>query len=290
MNITFIGLGRMGKAMVRRLLQANYNVTVFNRTFSKQEEMANLGAKTSQSIAQAVANADVVLSCLLDDNAVLSVSREMLPHLKPNVIHMSLATILPDTAKLLQQMHTEKGAIYVSGVVLGVPTVADKGGLTAFYAGQVSDHEKIEAVLKTFSAHVIYLGEDIHASNVMKICLNYSLVTAIELISEVYAFAEKSGLDTVIVQQALHEIYGHPAFKRYIDKIHDRNFDDVNFNMLGGNKDVALFQEAFSKVGVAPELANVAKSRFTDALAQGMQEKDWSAIYEIIRKDAGLNQ
>ncbi len=132
------------------------------------------------------------------------------------------------------------------------------------------------------------LGDKINAPNVIKICLNYGLITTIELVSELYAFTEKSGVDTEIVRNALHQVFAHPAFKRYVDKIHDRNFDEVNFDMLGGNKDVSIFQEAFSRVGVAPEIGNIVKSRFTSALAQGMEHKDWSGIYEIIRSNAGL--
>ena len=118
--------------------------------------------------------------------------------------------------------------------------------------------------------------------------MNYSLITAIELISELYTFAEKSGVDTEIVKMGLHQIYGHPAFKLYIDKIHDRNFSEVNFDMVGGHKDVNIFQEAFSKVGVAPEIANIVRSRFISALAQNMHDKDWSGIYEVVRSQSGL--
>ena len=86
----------------------------------------------------------------------------------------------------------------------------------------------------------------------------------------------------------MHQIYGHPAFKRYIDKIYDRDFDEVNFDMIGGNKDISVFQEAFARVGVVPDFGNIIKSRFISALAHGMENKDWSGIYEIVRSQAGL--
>ena len=118
--------------------------------------------------------------------------------------------------------------------------------------------------------------------------MNYSLITALELISELYAFAEKSGLDKDIVQYGLNEIYGHPAFKLYIDKIKDRNFDEVNFDMKGGMKDVSIFQKAFSDVGVKPKLGDLVKERYIAAFENKMEDKDWSGIYEVIRKEAGL--
>jgi len=288
MKLTFIGLGKMGSAMVERLLQAGYEVAVYNRTPAKTISLVEKGAIAKDSVIEAVKDADVVMSCLLDDKAVTDVSNELLPYLKPGAVHISLATILPDTAVSLSQLHQKHNCFYLSAVVLGVPKVVKKGELTTFCAGEDQAIETAMPLLETFSSRVIPLGNDVKAPNVMKICMNYSLMTAIELISELYAFAEKSGLDSEIVKMGLHQIYGHPGFKGYIDKIHARNFDEVNFDMLGGNKDVTLFQQAFNKVGVAPELANVVKSRFNKALKEGMENKDWSGIYEIVRMESEL--
>ena len=118
--------------------------------------------------------------------------------------------------------------------------------------------------------------------------MNYSLMTAIELMSELFVFAEKSGLDIKIVKMGLQNIYGHPAFKRYIDKIAERDFDEVNFTMMGGQKDARIFKQAFLEAGVTPELTNLLNQRYDTALSLGMKDKDWSGIYEVVRKQSGL--
>jgi 3-hydroxyisobutyrate dehydrogenase-like beta-hydroxyacid dehydrogenase len=266
MKITFIGLGKMGAAMVERLLDAGYQVTIFNRTSSKMEPLLAMGAISSSSVGEAVKYANVVMTSLLDDKSVLEVTDKLIQAIQPGIIHIGLSTILPDTAKTLETRHKEHNSYYISAAVLGVPAVVRQGELTTFCAGHDAELKKVIPLLQAFSKNVIPMGDQIFAPNVMKICMNYSLITAIELISELYTFAEKSGLDTEIVKMGLHQIYGHPAFKLYIDKIHDRNFNEVNFDMVGGNKDVNLFQEAFSKVGVAPEIGNVVRSRFISAL------------------------
>lgn len=290
MNIAFIGLGKMGSAMVERLLSANFKVTVFNRTASKATPLVALGASLAPTIAQAVEHADVVMSCLLNDEAVLEMANEAVHHMKPKAIHMCISTILPDTSEQLKALHEHYQSNFVSAVVLGIPKVVQKGESTVFCAGEEHNLKLVWPLLQSFSANVFPLGDNIKAANIMKICLNYSLATALELISELYTFAEKSGLDTEVVKKGLHQIYGHPAFKLYIDKIHARDFNDVNFSMLGGNKDLTIFQEAFARVGVVPELGNVIKGRFISALAQGMEEKDWSGIYEVVRNESGLNE
>lgn len=290
MNITFIGLGAMGSAMVARLLLANYAVTVFNRTPEKAEPLIKLGATGALSITNAVSHADIVITSLLDDQAVLEVTDAMLIHLKPGAIHVGLSTVLPNTAEQLLKMHRTHNTHYFSAVVLGVPAVAKAGGLTTFCAGAHVVLEQVHPLLSTFSEHVIPLGDesDIKAPNLMKICMNYSLMTAIELMSELFVFAEKSGLDKEIVKMGLQSIYGHPAFKRYIDKIADRNFDEINFTMTGGQKDARIFRQAFLEAGIAPELVELLNHRYDTALSLGMKDKDWSGIYEVVRKQSGL--
>jgi 3-hydroxyisobutyrate dehydrogenase-like beta-hydroxyacid dehydrogenase len=289
MKITFIGLGKMGTAIVERLIEKGHEVKVYNRTASKMLALVQIGALSSDTLKDAVKDANLVMTSLLDDNAVLKVTNEMLSYLPKGSIHIGLSTILPDIAKDIEKYHHQHGSHYISAVVLGIPKVAKEGNLTTFCAG---NREKVEAVfplLSDFSGDVIPMEEDVTHPLLMKICMNYSLMTAIELISELYTFAEKSGLDKEYVKGGLHAIYGHPGFKQYINKIDEQTFDAVNFNMIGGNKDIALFQEAFAKVGVSPELANVTRSRFITALAQGKQDKDWSAIYEVIREQSGLS-
>lgn len=290
MNITFIGLGAMGTAMVERLLLANYSLTVFNRTPEKALPLVKLGAKVATSVAEAVSEANLIMTSLLDDKAVLEVSTAMLTTMKQDAIHLGLSTVLPATAENLLNLHRKKNTHYYSAVVLGVPAVAREGDLSTFCAGDPSILEKVHPFLSTFSAQVIPLGDesDIKAPNLMKICMNYSLMTAIELMSELFVFAEKSGLDKEIVKMGLENIYGHPAFKRYIDKIADRDFDEVNFSMKGGQKDAGIFKQAFFEAGLTPELCDLLNQRYENALSFGLQDKDWSAIYEVVRKKSGL--
>jgi len=291
-KITLIGLGKMGAAMGYRILEAGFPLTVFNRTQSKAQPLVEKGAIYADTVQSAVADADIILSSLLDDQSVFDVTLGeggIIESMRKSAVHVGMATILPATAEKLARQHQENGGRYVSAAVLGVPKVAAQGGLTTFCSGDEEVVLLSEPVLKTFSKAVINLGVDAKAPLIMKICMNYSLITALELISELYTFAEKSGLDKEIVQYGLHEIYGHPAFKLYVDKIKERNFDEVNFDMKGGNKDVSIFQKAFSDVGVTPRLGDLLKGRYISALANNMENKDWSAIYEIIRKEAGLD-
>jgi 3-hydroxyisobutyrate dehydrogenase-like beta-hydroxyacid dehydrogenase len=288
-HITFIGLGKMGSAMAEKLLKAGVPLTVYNRTPEKAEPFVALGAVHALSIKEAVENADVIFTSLIDDAALLDVTADILKFIKNGAIHVSTSTILPKTAETLDALHHQVGCVYVAAPVLGVPEAIRAKSATAYCAGNEAAAACIKPLLLAYTASVQYLGTRACDANVMKICLNYSLITTIELVSELYAFSEKSGLKTEIVQAALKQIYAHPAFQLYVDKVHDRTFDDVNFDMKGGNKDTALFQDAFAAVGVSPDIANIVRGKFTQALSNDMEHKDWSAIADIVRKRSGLS-
>jgi 3-hydroxyisobutyrate dehydrogenase-like beta-hydroxyacid dehydrogenase len=291
-KVCLIGLGKMGTAIATRMLSLNIPLTVYNRTHSKMQLLVTLGAKSAHTITEAVADVDLVITCLLDDNAMLEFVAGhdgLLSVLPTTATHISTATILPDTAVRLSELHQAHGSRYVSATVLGVPKAALIGKLTAFCAGDPEVVAVYDDMLKTFAESVNYLGTKIKAPQILKICMNYALMTTLELISELNVFAEKSGLDAEVLQKGLHHIYGHPAYKLYIDKIKERNFDDVNFDMKGGMKDVSVFQKAFTDRGIPPRLADLVKSRFISAIAHGMEDKDWSAIYEVVRDESGLS-
>jgi 3-hydroxyisobutyrate dehydrogenase-like beta-hydroxyacid dehydrogenase len=292
MKVALIGLGKMGSALAKRLLLAQYDLTVFNRTPEKMQPLIQAGAKGAASLKEAITEADIIISCLLDDKAVLETLADaegFLKLLKPRAIHINTATILPETSKKLTSLHTQYDSIYLAGNVLGVPKVAELGELTTIVAGNANAIEKCKPLFQAYSSKIINVGSEPHQANVIKICMNYLLVTAIEAFGELYTFAEKSGVEVDILNILLHSVFAHPAFKLYIDKIKTRNFDEVNFDLKGGNKDLNLFQQAFSNAGVVPSLANSIKDKFTIALAHELEKKDWSAITEITRKQANLN-
>jgi len=290
-RVTFIGLGKMGAAMATRLLEMGVPLTVYNRSQSKAQVFAQKGAQVAPSIAEAVSNADIIISCLFDDRSVIETSvgdTGIIAHMKPSSIHIGTATILPSTGEQLHDEHQKHNKHYISTAVLGVSKVAYAGKLITYYAGKQQFNQDCEQILGKFSERVIHMGEAPKLPLVMKTSMNYSLLTMLELISELYVFAEKSDVDIDIIQQSLHEIYGSPVFKRYIDKIKARDFDDVNFDMACGLKDVSTFQAALSNKGVVPKLGDILKGRYLSAMENGMEDKDWSGIYEMVRKESGL--
>lgn len=290
-NITFIGLGKMGTALAQRLLQANVNLTVYNRTASKIQPLVQAGAKSATSMQEAAKDADVIFTCLLDDNAVLQTvegEQGFLQFMRPGAIHIGTSTILPATSKTLSQLHQTHGSVYICNTVLGVPTVAEQGQLTSLVAGNPQAIAACEALIQSYSAKILQVGEQPYLANALKICINYMLAASIAAMGEVYTFAEKIGLNNDMVSGVLDSIFLHPAFKLYVQKIKNRDFDQVNFDLTAGLKDLNLFQQAFANENVVADIGSLVKNKLIAACALGLGEKDWSALTEVTRLNAGL--
>jgi 3-hydroxyisobutyrate dehydrogenase-like beta-hydroxyacid dehydrogenase len=125
-------------------------------------------------------------------------------------------------------------------------------------------------------------------ANSLKIAVNYMGASMIELMGEIYAFGERSGIESRFVDLLMKTMFSHPALHAYAERIRTRNFDDMGFELTGGLKDVELMLQASSDTRVAFPYASIVRDKLLVAIAHGTGGKDWSASYEIMRMNAGL--
>lgn len=126
------------------------------------------------------------------------------------------------------------------------------------------------------------------SSSIVTLALNYMVASLVELMGQVYAFGEKSGIDAHLLNQMMASMLAPPALKEYADRIRARDFDEVGFDLLSGLKDVQLMLQASTDTRVALPYASIIREKFLAAIARGMGGKDWSAICEVTRMNAGL--
>lgn len=292
MKVTFLGLGNMGSGMARNILNAGFDLTVWNRTLSKTESLAAAGAAVAASIPEAVSSADVIISSLMDDQSVLdNVSGEsgLIANMKPGATHVCVTTISPGLADRLLQMHRDAGTEYVSCPVLGRPDAAVEGSLIALVAGSEAGLEAAKPVIDTFTNVVMPVGTLPSHAATLKLCLNYTVISSIELMSEIYTCCDKSGLSLEEVEGYFKIIYGFPVLHMYAEKIRKREFADGGFRMTGGLKDVQLMLDTAANLGTRFEIGEIVKGKMQEGLKAGYQDLDWSAIYEVTRSRSGLD-
>jgi 3-hydroxyisobutyrate dehydrogenase-like beta-hydroxyacid dehydrogenase len=291
-KVGFIGLGKMGALIAQNILKAGFDLTVYNRTPEKMKPLIEKGAKRAPSPKEAATEADVVITCLMDDQSVLdTVTGEngLLAGLKPGGVHIGTATISPACATKLAELHRAHGSYYVAGPIFGRPDAAEAGTLLTYVAG---DREAIAACDSLFNAYTkshIYMGEDHQVVNSIKLAMNFMLVSFIELFSEVYTFAEKSGIDPEFTNELILTVLAHPVLKQYATRIRTRDFEPA-FDLRAGFKDVELMLQASTEVRAPLTIASAVREKFLTALASDMADKDWSAVSEVTRRNAGLRQ
>lgn len=292
MKVTFLGLGSMGAAMAGRILQAGHDLVVWNRTLEKAQALAAAGARTAASPAAAVRGAEVIVTSLMDDQSVLDVvrgSEGILDAFEPNAVHLCVTTISPECADQLGQLHEAHGSRFVSGPVAGRPDSAAAGQLLTFLAGDAMAIAVVKPVCEAYARKVFPLVGRPGLANLMKLCVNYMAVSIIELMGEIYAFGEKSGMDADVIREVFLDAFAHPALRGYASKIKDGKFSSAGgFALKAGLKDVRLMLSASAQIGVGFEIAKVVERKMVDAVAQGLEQADWSSIAVITRQEAGL--
>lgn len=293
MNVAFIGLGNMGSAIAGCVLKAGHELTVWNRTAAKTESLAARGAKVASSPAQAVRDAEVVITSLMDDKSVVDVVKAaegILAGLKPGAVHICVTTISPDCAEELAGLHAGHGSHFVAGPVVGRPDAAAAGQLTSLLAGDAKAVEMVTPVCRSYSTAIKVVSSRPAVASSLKLCINYNLISMIEMIGETYVLAEKCGVPLEAMRDFYQEsLFAHPALKMYAEKLRARDFGGRGgFVMKGGLKDVSLMISTAGSAGVQLEIGQIAKRKLEAGIAAGMGETDWSAIYEITRNEAGL--
>lgn len=290
-NVAFLGLGKMGSPMAANIAKAGFELTVYNRTPEKMQPLLALGARAVNSPRDAARRADVVVTNLMDDasvRAVVSGAEGIIAGLPAGAIHIGTTTNSPALAAELTTLHRGHGSHYVAAPVLGRPDAAAEKRLVGLVAGDHEIVERCRPLLVSFTATLTYLGPEPRVANSAKLALNYFIILLIDLMGEVYAWAEKSGISTEVMGGFFRAFLGHPGLQAYAAKIRARDFADAGFELSGGLKDLDLMLAAAEEIAMPLPHAAMLRDKFAEALRRGLEHQDWSAITEVTRARAGI--
>lgn len=287
-SVAFLGLGAMGQGMVQRLLEQGYAVTVWNRSPQAAEKVAGQPHVTvAESVAEAFDRESVIHSMLADDASVLAVfSDELLSHVPSGRVHINHATVSPDAAAALAERHVRHGVGYVQAPVLGRSTIAHTGNLLVVASGEQDSVAAALPSLEALGKQVWNLGPDPRAASVVKLAVNYSILQALQSITESVVLVESAGIDpNTFVEILTHTAFSGSAHKGYGPLIAQKIYEPVGFQMALGKKDLALVRSIADSLGVTLPTAPVLGDLFDEALADsGLAALDWAAVAEVTRR------
>jgi 3-hydroxyisobutyrate dehydrogenase-like beta-hydroxyacid dehydrogenase len=290
MKAVFLGLGRMGGNMARRIAQAGLPLDVYNRDGQKSAPFAALGVTVHAGLDEAVANADIVFTMLTDDAALKEVmTEERLAALSPGGVHVSMSTISVGLAAGMADEHERLGRGYVACPVFGRPDAAAGGTLRLCLAGRAQWKQKITPYLEPMG-EIRDLGDVPAGANAVKLAGNFMISALMEMLSEAFTLVENSGVAPEKFYELMSTtLFNAPAVKTYGRLVLDGVFEPAGFAARLGAKDIGLVREAARRVHTPMPLASLLEDRFLRALARGLGEKDWSVIGRLQREDAGLD-
>lgn len=285
MNISMIGLGAMGAAIVRNLLGKGMKVTVWNRSPAIVDALVAEGAIPAADADEAF-KADVVLSMLAHDQAVkeVLVDSGVLARARKGVVHVNLATISTALAGELAALHAKLGLGYVASPVFGRPPVAQAGALNVLAAGAPDAVATAMPVLEQLAAKVWPLGEDPVRANALKLAGNFMIVSAIESMGEAVALGEAYGVPAPELLDMLSStLFAAPIYKIYGGMIAERRYSPPGFAAELGLKDVRLVLDAAEAKGLSMPQADLAEASLEMLLDGDGRGRDLAALAEIAR-------
>jgi 3-hydroxyisobutyrate dehydrogenase-like beta-hydroxyacid dehydrogenase len=297
MKVGFIGLGNMGQPIASNLIKAGHELTVYNRTKSRAEELLSLGAQVADSPGQAAQEAEVLITMLSNDAAVEQVifgtekSTGAIEELPTGAIHISMSTISAACGQQLASLHAQAEQGYISAPVFGRPEAAAAAKLWVIAAGDTQQIEHCRPLLDAISQGVFIVGEEASRANVVKLAGNFMIASMLEALGESFALMQKSGVEPKQFLEIINTaLFKSPIYENYGNLIVQEKYEPAGFKLRLGLKDVRLVLEAAETATVPMPLASLIHDHFLSGVARGYGDIDWAGLGLINALDAGIEQ
>ena len=285
-EIGFIGLGIMGKPMVKNLLKSGYKVSFFARRKKVIDEISAIGGVYIKNISDLPKSCKVIILNLPKSNDVHDIvlgKRGIYKNILPDTTLIDMSTISPDVTVEIADKLKEKKSYLIDAPVSGGEIGAINGNLSIMVGGQKKIFNKVLPILSVLGENITYIGKN-GSGQITKACNQILVAGTLVAVSEVLLMAKKSGCNLNLVREALMggfanskilEVHGNrmissdykPGFK---SKLHLKDLDialniakDLNINLKGTKYSRKLMHQS---------------------VVDKKQEKDSSVIHEIIKK------
>ncbi len=283
MKIGFIGLGSLGTPIAINLTESGHELYVYNRTVSKTAPLAAKGAIVCESIAAMAKECTTVFTIVSDDAALKSIcegGQGLIKLLQPGSIHISMSTILPQTAVELASLHERNGQHYLAAPVFGRPEAAAAKKLNYVISGDEAIRNRVEPLLKDAGGTgVFHFGDTFTAANTVKLCGNFLIASALEAIGESAALANQSGVNPGEMWSMFSKtLFNTPLYHNYSNIIIQKKFEPAAFTAKLGLKDMNLVLQQAAAVKQVMPLAALLKKNMEQLVTNGKENIDWSAV------------
>ena len=197
-RIGFIGMGLMGRPMVRRLMMAGFSVQVWNRSKEKARELLDAGAAWCDTPANLARAVDVVITMVTDSAAseeVICGQDGVLAGAHPGLVLIDMGSIAPEMSRAIASKAGARGVTMLDAPVTGNPKVASEGKLGIMAAGPKASYDACLPLFAAMGVKIIHVGEANGLGTTLKLINNLIMGVAIEAVAEALVLAGKAGID-----------------------------------------------------------------------------------------------
>ena len=279
MKIGFLGLGKMGAPMARRLLDAGHELAVWNRTEGRTEPLIREGAIAAATPAEAELGADAVITMLFDDAAneeVIFGANGLMDALSPGALHLSCSTISVALSERLTEEHARRGQSFLAAPVFGRPNIAEEGRLWIVVAGAGAAVAKARPLLEPLARGVSVIGPEPRQAHALKLGGNFLISAMIHSLSESFVYAEGQGIAPEIFLETVNSaLFQSPFYAAYGNvMLHPPEQPGATIQL--GTKDLRLLREAAASRHTRLSLADNLAEVFAQAKEAGLSGEDWA--------------
>jgi 3-hydroxyisobutyrate dehydrogenase-like beta-hydroxyacid dehydrogenase len=289
-DLGYVGLGVMGTAITRRLLDAGHTVTVWNRTREKAEPLLEAGARSADSPREVAEQSEVVFTMVTNTAAVQAVTEGpdgILAGLAPGKVYVDMSTASPANTRSLAEKVAAVGAEMLDAPVSGTSITIEQGKASVMVGGDEDAFERVKPVFEAIGPKVFHIGPSGSAVT-LKIAINLQLAVQMLAFGEGVLLAEKSGIARErVVEVMLASVIASPmvAYRGPLVLGHP---DEVWFDCHMMQKDMNLALELGREVEVPLPTTAITNELLSAANGMGIGDRDFAALFDVLAAMSGV--
>jgi 3-hydroxyisobutyrate dehydrogenase len=281
-KIAFLGMGLMGSRMAARLIQAGFDVAVWNRTASACDELIDMGA--AQLALKDIGAYPVILTCLADDAAAASVYAHIEPFLKAQQVIVDFSSLSVSQTHQLAEQAKQKKVIWIDAPVSGGTAGAEQGTLVIFAGGHAQTIQDLTLIYNVLSQRVTRMGGT-GTGQATKICNQLIVAANSALIAEAVALAEQAGVNTALLAPALAGGFADSKpFQILAPRMASHTFEPVQWKVQTLSKDLNNAVQLAASHQLRIPVAELALRQLQNHQANGFAEKDLSTVIQHVEQ------
>jgi 3-hydroxyisobutyrate dehydrogenase-like beta-hydroxyacid dehydrogenase len=291
MQVAVLGLGKMGEPIARRLLDAGHSLCVWNRTAGRAAGLADSGAQVLSTPREAWDAADVCVSMVLDDAALLEVTTGpdgLLTSVRDGRVLIDMSTVSPGASRKVAEAAAQADTGFLRAPVSGNPSVVEAGNLGIMVSGDEEVFLRMEGLLRDIGPNVFYVGSGEEA-RVLKLALNLMIAGNAQLVAEALVLGEAHGLDRGKMLEVMGASAVGSPFVKYKTAALVQGDYTATFTGYAMWKDLSLALAAAHEAHAPLPVTATIQQLVEGCIGTGWGDLDLMALLPRLRREAGLD-